>query len=149
GFKSTKGFTLNVTGGSFLQGTIVADKIDGRVSGASRILLEGSGTDSTLEASGTSKLDLAKLSLEKLDICLSGKSTAAVSVKKTLNYEIGGESRLTYLGEPEIGRKRKTGAASAHREAKGLTNSLLGGEQLGNQKEGMTFVELGGTWRGK
>jgi RNA polymerase sigma factor (sigma-70 family) len=118
GFKSTKDFKLDLSGASSLKGAIDAGKVDFQASGASKVSLQGSGTDGKLEASGASKVDLAKFSLESLNIDLSGASTATVSVKKKLDYEISGASRLRYRGQAEIGRSERSGASSAHREAK-------------------------------
>jgi hypothetical protein len=115
GFESTKSFTLKLGGASVLHGAIIAGKMDYWVSGASRGVLEESGTDAKLECSGASKLNLAALSLENLDVHLSGASSAMVSVKKKLNYDLSGASSLTYRGKPEIGRNTKTGTASARR----------------------------------
>jgi RNA polymerase sigma factor (sigma-70 family) len=118
GFKSTKRLTFKLNGASSLHGAIAAGKIDCYVSGASSMSLEGSGTDCRLEASGAGRLDLAKFSLENLNVDLSGAATAVASVKNKLDYDISGAATLTYRGEPEIGRSIKSDAASAHQEDK-------------------------------
>jgi eukaryotic-like serine/threonine-protein kinase len=86
------------------------------VDGSSSVRLGGSARAATLKAEGASQLDLSDLALDAADVVLAGTSCATIRVNRLLNYELNSTSRLEYLGEPTIGKAKKTGASSvSHR----------------------------------
>ena len=92
------------------------EKLTIDLSGASSARLRGSARAAVLKAEGASHLYLADLALEAADVMLGGASNATVRVKSLLNYELSSASRLEYLGEPTIGKARRTGTSSvSHR----------------------------------
>jgi hypothetical protein len=82
------------------------------ISGASSARFRGSARAATLRAQGASRLNLADLTVEAADVVLGGASSATLRVKSLLNYELSSASLLEYLGEPTIGKAKKTGASS-------------------------------------
>ncbi len=82
------------------------------ISGASSARFGGSARAATLRAQGASHLNLADLTVEAADVVLGGASSATLRVKSLLNYELSSASRLEYLGEPKIGKAKRTGASS-------------------------------------
>jgi hypothetical protein len=72
------------------------------VSGASSINLEGYASDISIEVSGASHVNLANLSVSNATIRISGASVVTVSASGTIDGNISGASRLTYLGDPAL-----------------------------------------------
>jgi len=72
-----------------------------------------------LRAQGASRLVLGDPAPEAADIMLTGASSAMVRVKGLLNYDVNSASHLNYLGEPAIGRAKKTDASSVSRRQPG------------------------------
>jgi len=117
---SARGAQLLASGASKLE---LADwQVNGErvvidISGASSARLRGSARAAILKAEGASSLLLADLALEAADVVLGGSSSASVRVKSLLNYEISAASRLEYLGEPTIGKAKRTGGSLvSHRQ---------------------------------
>jgi Putative auto-transporter adhesin, head GIN domain len=95
---------------------VKGEKLTIDIHGASSARLQGSAKAATLKAEGASHLRLSDLTLEAADVVLTGASNAKIRVKSLLNYEISSASRLEYLGEPTIGKAKRSGASSvSHR----------------------------------
>jgi putative autotransporter adhesin-like protein len=103
---------LEISGSSRLAADLGLDRADATVSGASRP--ERTGTTGRLEAdgSGASRLELAALRLQDLDIQLSGASHASVQADRTITAQVSGASNLTYKGAPEFTRRDTSGAST-------------------------------------
>lgn len=132
GFKSTRDFTLNVSGASSLDledievddaefeisgaskvtGSINATDMRFEISGASTVKLEGSAEDTIIDASGASEVDLAGLPLNDADVRLSGASEASLDVRDRLDAALSAASRLYFLGNPTMGNVSVTGAST-------------------------------------
>lgn len=112
GFKSGKDFKAHLTGACKLEGKIEAGKIDLDLTGASKAKLAGSAKEAKLVATGASQVNLEDFALGQADVQLSGASSAKVNAKDKLDYRLSGASRLTYQGNPTIGKSEKTGASS-------------------------------------
>ncbi len=116
---SARGARMLASGASKLElagWQVNGEKLILDVSGASSVRLGGSARAASLKAEGASQLHLADLVLEAADVVLDGASSATVRVKSLLNYDVSSASTLVYLGEPTIGKARKTGMSSvSHR----------------------------------
>lgn len=64
------------------------------------IYLQGQTRDMTLTQTGISKLDATALTVNSLDLDLTGKTDAAVSVSDQITGSLAGLSSLTYFGGP-------------------------------------------------
>jgi hypothetical protein len=113
GFKKGKSFKVEVNGASTLDGEVEADKLSVDANGASTVALHGNADEAALEANGASTLKLAELTLGRADVRLNGASTGTVRVHGKLDYDVNGASRLTYDGNPTLGKREAHGASSA------------------------------------
>ena len=102
---------LDVSGASEVTGSAELGDVSMDVRGASTVDLEGSGADAALSAEGASHLLLEDLALASATVKLSGASDAALSVAETLDVELSGASKLSYSGDPQLG-KIETGGGS-------------------------------------
>ena len=91
---------------------VKGEKLTIDVHGASSVRMRGAARAATLKAEGASHLHLSDLTLEAADVVLTGASDAKIRVKSLLNYDLSSASRLEYLGEPTIGKAKKSGASS-------------------------------------
>jgi len=93
---------FGISGGSHVSGGI--EIADGRfnVSGASSIDLEGYAADISIEASGASHANLVNFSVSNATVTISGASVVTVNASGTIDGNISGASRLTYLGDPAL-----------------------------------------------
>jgi hypothetical protein len=91
---------------------------DGRfgLSGASFIELEGSADDVIIDASGASNVKFGGLSVGDASIDLSGASGATVNAGGSLDVNLSGASRLSYLGSPTLGNISVTGGSTISRK---------------------------------
>lgn len=112
-FKSDSDLRARCSGASTLKGTVEAGRLTLEADGASTIKLGGAAREGKLTASGASRLDLAGLKLDRATVDVSGASRATVDARQALDYVASGASRVTYEGEPEIGRHDTSGASSA------------------------------------
>lgn len=107
-----KTIKCEISGASRLSGKINVDDMDVVLSGASRLLLDGSARNLSLSAWGASKAELEDFSLQNAGINLKGASEAIISVKGKLAIDLSSGSRLTYTGNPSINTISVTGASS-------------------------------------
>jgi len=105
----------DISGASRITGSLEAEDIDLEVSGASQIDLTGQAHGARLEASGASSLRMAEFYILNADVSLSGASNGNVTVNGRLDIDISGASRLTYSGNPTLGRVEVSGASSLSR----------------------------------
>ncbi|MCJ7605630.1 MAG: DUF2807 domain-containing protein [Dehalococcoidales bacterium] len=106
---------MNISGASRVTGSLVAGDIDMEVSGASNINLDGSGSDIKAGVSGASRIDMDGFRVEDADVDLSGASSGSLDIYGTLDATLSGASRLTYSGEPSLGRIETSGGSSVNR----------------------------------
>ncbi len=112
GFKSDKPLSVNLSGGSTLDGDIEAGTITMDGSGGSRTTLSGKGSDLKIDGSGGSRFELGELPVDRAKVELSGGANATVDAQE-LDYDLSGGSQLRYQGEPVIGQKNTSGGAGA------------------------------------
>lgn len=132
GFKSTKDFSLDISGGSSLNlvkievgnaqfkisgastltGEVSANMTRLEVSGASRIELTGLAEDVTLTGSGTSKTNLDNFPVSTAGVSLSGASEANLNIKERLDAVLKDASTLYFRGNPSMGNISVAGAST-------------------------------------
>ena len=103
GFSSSHDFDADLSGGSRLNGDIIAANVEFELSGGSQVELEGSGEDLVIDGSGGSQLDLEDFPIDDASIGLSGGSRATINISGTLSVDLSGGSRVLYVGEPTLG----------------------------------------------
>ncbi|MFC1926880.1 head GIN domain-containing protein [Chloroflexota bacterium] len=103
---------LGLSGASKASGSI--DMADGifDISGASTVELEGTAQDVAMNVSGATSVRLADLPVANADIELSGASNARVNVSGKLDIDASGASKLSYRGNPTLGRVSISGFSS-------------------------------------
>lgn len=111
GFKSTFNFDLEVSGGSTVSGTLDAGNSVFDVSSASQVNLKGSALSLALEASGTSKLDLADFVVNTAQIYLKEKSEADLHINGRVDVKLEDASRIYYLGNPTFSNTSISGGS--------------------------------------
>jgi hypothetical protein len=109
------GLRLGLSGGSRVAAGLELDRADATLSGGSHLQLTGLADTLTVDASGASSLELAQLSLQHLDVQLSGASRATVKADRTISAQLSGASTLTYAGAPQFTRRDVSGASTIQR----------------------------------
>jgi hypothetical protein len=99
-----------------LSGDIEAGDATFDASGASRVTLNGSARNVTVEGSGASHIDLSDFAVADAGVKLSGASTATVNPSGTLDVDASGASDVYYLGNPRMGNVETSGASSVGRK---------------------------------
>jgi hypothetical protein len=100
GFNSRQDLSVELSGGSRLNGDITADDTDFDLSGGSRVELVGAADDLSVNSSGGSQLFLENFTVDDADINISGGGRATVNVNGSLDVNLSGGSRVLYTGEP-------------------------------------------------
>jgi len=103
GFSSSHDLSVRLSGGSGVTGNITAGDADFDLSGGSQVNLEGTADDLRVKGSGGSHLSLESFPVNNADIHLGGGGSATVNVNGTLDVNLSGGSRVTYIGEPTLG----------------------------------------------
>lgn len=94
---------FNVSGASTLLGTVYSNDANFKVLGASKIQLSGDGIDLEADVSGASRIELSAFALQNADVALSGASKGTIKLDGTLDVDLSGLSRLSYIGNPTFG----------------------------------------------
>jgi CubicO group peptidase (beta-lactamase class C family) len=115
GFTAAKDFKARVSDWSTLGGELKAMTVDVEALDASTLTLKGSAKEGKLTARDASHLLLADFALDLADVHLSEASTAAARVQAKLDYNLSDASRLTYHGDPSLGKQLTSEASSATR----------------------------------
>jgi hypothetical protein len=104
-------FAMNLSGGSRLEGTLLAGDVAINLSGGSRVAVGGYAQDLVAEVSGGSRFDCLDFAVDKAVLELSGGSVIALAVQSTIAVNASGGSRLEYRGNPKVVQSL-SGAAS-------------------------------------
>ena len=112
GFESQNDFTLNMSLGSGLTGSMKAEKVKMNLASSTTATLQGSANIIILEASAVSHANLDDFTVNEADIKLSSGSVATVTVMGDLDADLSSGSRLYYLGSPVIGDVTITGGST-------------------------------------
>lgn len=110
--------SLEVSGASRAIGVLYSGDADFEVSGASSVQLEGSADDLMVDVSGASRANLGAFTVDNADISFSGASSGTVALNPdgVLDVDLSGASRLSYIGEPVMGRINISGASSINQK---------------------------------
>jgi len=103
--------TIELSGASDFTGEVLADRLELDLGGASGANIYGSVGSMYADLSGSSDIRDYDLSVERLNIEMSGASEAFLSVSELIDIEASGASELNYKGAAEIGRKELSGAS--------------------------------------
>jgi hypothetical protein len=96
--------TANVSG-------VKSEQFELKLSGASKINIEGEAGALKVDLSGASKLDAENFRVAKADVEVSGASKANLFVSETLNADASGASKINYSGNPQTVTKDVSGAS--------------------------------------
>jgi hypothetical protein len=107
--------SIDISGASQMSGGIVVDNGSIELSGASRGQFEGAIGSANMDLSGASSLGNLSLSVDNLDIDLSGASSARLRVNNSIDISASGASTLEYLGDAVIKNSNLRGASSIRR----------------------------------
>jgi len=102
GFSSSNDFNLDLSGESSLNGYIEAGDVKFDVS-SSKVTLEGSANNITLNANGASKLNLVDFPLNNANVTLRLMSKATLNVNGRLDCVAKELSSLDFVGNPTMG----------------------------------------------
>jgi hypothetical protein len=111
-FSSNEDLDITISGASRLTGDITAGNVEFDISGASTIQLEGSANDMVADVSGASSFNLDDFTVNNADIDFSGASSGTINLDGTLDADLSGASRLSYIGEPTMGDINTSGAST-------------------------------------
>ena len=100
GFNSRHDLSVELSGGSRLNGDITADDAEFDLSGGSRVELVGSADDLSVNSSGGSQLLLEDYAVDDADINISGGGRATVNIDGSLDVNLSDGSRVLYTGNP-------------------------------------------------
>ena len=103
GFNSAVALDANLSGGSHLNGDVVAGDTKIDLSGGSEATLSGSAGNLKVDARGGSHAKLANLAVANADVDASGGSHVTVNASGKLDAEAKGGSHIRYLGNPSMG----------------------------------------------
>ena len=93
---------FDISGGSQVWGDIEIAEGRFNVSGASSVDLEGYASNVSITASGASHVNLADFTISNVTVNISGASAATVNASGSIDGNVSGASRLTYLGNPAL-----------------------------------------------
>lgn len=102
---------IELSGASDFTGNILVDRLLIDMSGASNADLFGTADQVIADLSGSSHFRDFDLEIRKLNIDLSGASSAFLSVSETIDIKASGASELNYKGNAEVINKRLSGAS--------------------------------------
>ena len=102
GFSSSNDFNLDISEESTLNGYIEAGDVKFDVL-ASKVTLEGSANNITLNANGVSKLNLADFPLNNANVTLRANTDATLNINGKLDCALKEFSSLYYEGNPTMG----------------------------------------------
>ncbi|MDE7148959.1 MAG: DUF2807 domain-containing protein [Bacteroidales bacterium] len=103
---------IALSGASSLDGRVLnVDRLTVEVSGASKLALEGNGTDMGLDVSGASKTDLDEFPVKGFQGEASGASRAKLYVTETFSGCASGASNIEVEGRPQVLKAEESGAS--------------------------------------
>ncbi len=94
GFSSSHDFSVALSGGSRIEGDIMAGDTDLSLSGGSRIEVVGSADNLVADGSGGSHLELGSFPVGNANIKISGGGGATINVSGTLDLDLSGGSKV-------------------------------------------------------
>jgi hypothetical protein len=110
---SAGSLNVKVLGASSVSGDIKARKdVRFEISGASKIELDGAGSNAKVTVCGASKAELGEFPLQNASLDITGASNAKVNLNGKLDANVSGASHLYWSGTPMMGIIRTSGAST-------------------------------------
>lgn len=106
-----KKFEANLSGSSYIEGSLTSGDIEINLSGSSKVNLNGKGNDLDLQASGSSSMKMKNFSVKNADVQMSGSSSAELNLNGKLNTMQSGSSKIVYYGNVDLGETRFSGSS--------------------------------------
>jgi len=107
---------VETSGAAGVQGDIkVSGNARFNVSGASTIDLTGTAADIKVKASGASRVELGRFTVQNAGVDLAGASNGTVNLNGKLDAKASGASNLSWVGNPTMGDIMTSGASNLHR----------------------------------
>lgn len=92
---------VEASGATKIKLSVNTANLSSEISGASNVYYEGTATVHKIEISGASLMKADALASDVVVINASGASNIEVDAKSSLNADLSGTSKLTYVSEPE------------------------------------------------
>jgi len=109
---STSNLRLEASGASRIIGAIDANSLSSNLSGASNFELNGEADDVSAVLSGASTLGGYDLTIQELDIEMSGASNGRLTVEGTLDVNASGASSMLYKGDGTVTSQDLSGGST-------------------------------------
>lgn len=106
--------SLGLSGASQATGSMVMNKGDFSLSGASILELHGSGSTIRIDGSGASNVSLEDFPVTDASISLSGASRAVVKLDGRIDLDLSGASNVEYIGNPRLGSINMSGGSTVN-----------------------------------
>jgi hypothetical protein len=107
---------IELSGASYLQASMQVNSLVLDASGASDASISGNTGIGFITVSGASQIDGYELDVEMLVADLSGASRCQITITESLSLEASGASTLRYKGEPDIIREDLSGGSSIQKQ---------------------------------
>lgn len=109
---------VDFSGASDLKGSIhVKGKLDINLNGASDITINGSASETTIEAHGASDVKAYDFQTGTCDVHASGASDVHITVDKEISARLSGASSVSYKGNATIKDIKTSGASNISRKS--------------------------------
>ncbi len=105
----TDNLTIDASGASNLDIITHVQKLVIDANGASRVKLEGSANIHSIDISGASFVDAGNFVSNSVTADVSGASNAKINAKESINAELSGMSKLSYLDKSTLKTLKKSG----------------------------------------
>ena len=107
---------LDASGASKVFLTVNASNLKADASGASKVNVKGSADQAVIDCSGASHFEGESFQTKNCTVDLSGASKTEIGVKKKINGEVSGASKLIYVGDPDKVILERSHGASVSRK---------------------------------
>jgi phage shock protein PspC (stress-responsive transcriptional regulator) len=109
-------FSLKQSGASEVAINISTGRLELDLSGAAKTILKGHSDDLSIEGSGASNIEAAKLVAQRATVNLSGASQTVVNVQDFLRAEASGASNIQYTGDVKQVETDQSGGSRVSRK---------------------------------
>lgn len=106
-----KDFKIYADGATKAELFLEVEKLEAKINGASKLILDGKVTDAKLEVTGISRINAIGMAFENLNAEANGSSKISATVKNNLNVKTSGLSKIEYAGNPKNIEKEISGGS--------------------------------------
>lgn len=107
---------FNVSGASEIAGEITAGDVEFNIDGASNGEVEGTASNLKCNIDGASQLGLGDFVVDNADMKMRGASSCTINLDGKLDVDLGGDSDLSYYGNPVMGDTKISGDSTMTRK---------------------------------